>query len=372
LPEVESPELNDLNGANTISLRNTAHLAIRRLHLDGRQLNVAGVVAEADSAWNHDILLEHLRIRHHDGAQGNSGITTRSPAWNWVIRRNDIRDVGTGLYLGRPDGTGPFIGGLIENNFIADTLGYNLQIKHQNVRALLPNMPVELRQTVIRYNVFSKARRASGGAQARPNLLVGHGPPEGPGADDRYLIHANLFHENPHERLFQGEGNVALFNNLFINTVGDALLVWDHNGRPKNVSILQNTIVAQGFGIRIDAPDPAFRQVVAGNAVFAGQPLLLDGAVEADMNYFNTRAAADAWLMVVDADLARLDLYPRAQALRHGGEGGSGFDLPHLDRDYNGRVRQPTFWGAYASADPLNPGRVEGIGPAVSGCGPCR
>ena len=350
------------SGANTVSLRDAAHIKIRHLTLDGAQLNVAGVVAEASSSWTHDITLEHLRIRNHDVSQGNTGITTRSPAWNWVIRNNEIRDVGTGLYLGRPDGSGPFVAGLIENNLIAATLGYNMQIKHQNVRASVPGMPEEPRETVIRYNVFSKAERASGGGQARPNLLVGHWPPEGPGASDRYLIYGNLFHQNPHQRLFQGEGNVALYNNLFFNTYGDALLVWRHNDRPKQIHVLFNTIVAEGFGIRIDAPDPAYEQVVAGNAVFAGNPLAIEGAVAQNGNYSDTRARARDFLESPTPDLATLDLHPRAGALVYSGAALPDYGFPNLDRDYNGRPRALTPWGAYASQEDSNPGRTGGIG----------
>lgn len=360
------------SGANTISLRNVAHLVIRYLHLDGQQLNVAGVVAEANSGWSHHITLEHLSIRNHDRSQGNTGIITRSPTWDWIIRHNDIRDVGTGLYLGRPDGSAPFIGGLIENNFIVDTLGYNMQIKHQRERDLVPGMPTEPRQTVIRYNVFSKAARASSGAQARPNLLVGHWPPQGPGVDDQYLIYANLFYENPHEQLFQGEGHLALYNNLFINSRGDGLIVLRHNHVPKNISILHNTVVTAGFGIRIDQPDRDYQQRVAGNAVFAEQPLVLPRRVEQRGNYTAELATANERLVNPDAGLAGLDVYPRGYGLQSRDDPEWMVDLPDLDRDYNRRPRQPGWYGAYASGDPANPGRLEGVGPRVAGCEPCR
>lgn len=359
------------SGVNTISLIDAAHIIIRHLSLDGRKQNVAGVVAEGHGRYAHDITVEHLRIRNYDGAQANSGITTRVPAWNWIIRHNDIRDVGTGMYLGSSDGTAPFIGGLIENNFIADTLGYNLQIKQQNARDRLPGMPTEPRQTIIRYNVFSKAARADSGSRARPNLLVGHWPPSGPGMHDRYLIYANLFHENPHERLFQGEGNVALYNNLFVNKNGDGLIVMRHNHVPKDVHILHNTIVATGFGIRIDHTDRDYRQVVAGNAVFADEPLVLPRSVEEHDNHTADRAAAEALLSNPNADLPDMDFYPRGESLqtaRHI----DAIDLPKLDRDYNGRPRQRPFRGAYAGGEPVNPGRQGDIGPVVPGCGPCR
>ena len=359
-PQGEPAVLLGRRGSNTISLIDAAHIVIRHLTLDGRQHNIAGVVAEGHGHYAHDITIEHLRIHNYDGSQGNSGIVTRVPAWNWVIRHNEIRDVGTGLYLGRSDGAGPFINGLLEHNFIAATMGYNAQIKHQNVRDRLPGMPTAPQQTIIRYNVFSKAERASSGAQARPNLLLGHWPPQGPGEHDRYLVYANLFYENPHERLFQGEGHLALYNNLFINRRGEGLIVLRHNHVPKNISILQNTVVAAGFGIRIDQPDRDYQQHVVGNAVFAEQPLVLPRRVEQHGNYTAELAAANSLLVNPDAGLAALDLYPRGYALQSRDDPGWMVDLPDLDRDYNHRPRQPGWYGAYASGDAVNPGRLEG------------
>lgn len=346
-------------GYNTVSLINAAHIAIRHLTLDGRKQNVAGVVAEGHGSYAHDITLEHLRIHNYDGSQANSGITTRVPAWNWIIRHNEIRDVGTGLYLGRPDGSGPFINGLLEHNVIAATLGYNAQIKHQTVRDRLPGMPTAPQQTIIRYNVFSKAERADGSDRARPNLLLGHWPVEGLGSDDRYLVYGNLFYENPHERLFQGEGHVALYNNLFVNRSGDGVTLQRHNGAPGNVSILNNTVVTAGFGIRIDQPDRYYRQRVVGNAVFAGQPLVLPGIVEQVENYTAGLDAAASLLVNPDAGLPDLDLYPRGDRLRNRDASGELFDLPDLELDYNRRLRQLGWYGAHASGNTANPGRPE-------------
>ena len=73
---------------------------------------------------------------------------------------------------------------------------------------------------VIRRNVFSKSSNSSTGSLARPNLLVGHSPLSGTGVDDRYEIYGNFFFQNPTEALFQGEGNVALYDNLFVNASG--------------------------------------------------------------------------------------------------------------------------------------------------------
>jgi hypothetical protein len=62
----------------------------------------------------------------------------------------------------------PFIAGLIEHNLIVDTLGYNLQIKHQQPRSILSEMP-EGRSATIIHNVFSKANGRSK-ALPRPNV----------------------------------------------------------------------------------------------------------------------------------------------------------------------------------------------------------
>ena len=359
------------SGANVISLLDSAYVVIRHLTLDGRGRNVSGVVAEGHGTYAHDIVIEHLRIRNFDANLGNVGITTRVPAWNWVIRHNDIRDVGTGLYLGHSNGGAPFIGGLIENNFIAETLGYNAQIKHQHVRDQLPGMPTEPRETLVRYNVFSKAEGGRSDAHARPNLLLGHFPPEGPGSSDRYLVYGNLFHENPHERLFQGEGNLAIYNNLFLNRGGDGLIVMRHNHVPKDVQILRNTVVAEGFGITIADPDPAYRQVVAGNAVFAAEPLRLPRHISSNDNFTADRAAAITNLSNPDAGLADLNLYPLAHALQKETPIAFGDDLPGLEDDYNGRPRQEPTWGAYGSGHRTNPGRRGGVGPNVPGCAFC-
>lgn len=353
-------------GSNTIRLINAAHLVIRHLTLDGGGHNIAGVVVEHDSEYAHDITLEHLTIRGYDRSQGNSGITTRAPAWNWTIRHNDIRDVGTGMYLGRPDGTGPFVAGLLEHNFIGRTLGYNLQVKHQRPRTPRAGMPTEPHATIIRHNIFSKAERASSGHRARPNLLVGHFPPEGPGQDDWYWIYGNLFYQNPHQRLFQGEGRLALYNNLFFNDAGSALIVQPHNHIPKEVLIVHNTVVARGFGIRLVPGDRRYEQVIAGNAVFADPAIDAARTVQAETNHEAAFGRASAYLKRPRVGLVELDLFPLAGMLEYEGLPEIHSPLPpDLDRDYNDRARGEPRYGAYAGGRETNPGRREGIGPAA-------
>ncbi len=359
-------------GENTISLVDAEYVVIRHLTLDGGGEPVAGVVAEARGDGVHHVTLEHLTIRHYDHSQGNTGITTRVPARGWVIRHNEIHDVGTGMYLGQPDGTSPFVAGVIEHNHVHRTLGYNIQIKHQTDRDGIPGMPSQPYETRIRYNVLSKAERGSDGARARPNLLVGHFPPTGPGSEDRYRIAGNLFYQNPHERLFQGEGHIELHDNLFVNDAGDAMVIRPHNHVPRAVRIVNNTVLATGFGIRVDEPDRAYRQVVAGNAVFAGDPLQLSGGIAGDDNFTTSREDAVHYLLAPDAGLAALDLYPREGALPERAGSVSSAPVAGANRDYNGRLRERVVWGAYGGPPGPNPGRVDGIGPRVPGCAPCR
>lgn len=259
-------------GRNTVSIVDAMHVQIRGLHLEGRNVPVDAVKAEGHARFAHFITLENLRITGHAFSQQNVGISTKCPATGWVVRGNEIVGAGTGMYFGNSDGSAPFWGGLIERNVVRDTLGYSVQVKHQLSRPGLDGDEGPA-TTVIRENVFDKSRGGSAGELARPNLLVGHQPREGRGADDRFVIHGNVFLRNPHEVLFQGEGNLVLQDNLFFNPEGSAVLVRPHNALPQDVFILHNTVVARDAGIRLEGANPLRRQRVEANAVFAGTPL---------------------------------------------------------------------------------------------------
>ena len=343
-------------GHNTVSIINSSHVTLRNMELDGRGLPVDGVKCEGHADWAHHITLEGLRIRGHGNNQQTVGISTKCPAWNWVIRRNVIEGAGTGMYLGNSDGRAPFIAGLIERNLIIDTLGYNLQIKHQLPRPALEDMPSEKSATIIRHNVFSKAHGGSK-EMARPNVLVGHWPLTGHGADDQYFIYGNFFYQNPYESLFQGEGNLALYNNLFVNHFGDAVRIQPHNDTPRSISVFYNTIVASKNGIVLlrREGDPEYSQFVEGNAVFGGPPLSVPAGVSL-ANVAEHYEVAGRYLNAPFEPLEKLDMYPRPGRLKkiqmetrslHGYE--------DWDRDFNGNSRKESFAGAYAG-EGSNPG----------------
>jgi hypothetical protein len=257
-------------GANTVSLVDVRHLVLRDLELDGRNLPVDAVKAEGRSRHADFVTLERLTIHDHAASQQNVGISTKCPAFGWVVRANRIERVGTGMYFGDADGSDPFVGGVIEGNRVARTLGYNLQIKHQKTR---PAQPADRHDTVIRYNVFSKSD-ALPGPLARPNVLLGHLPLTGAGSEDRYLVYGNLFLHNPSEALLQAEGRLAAYDNVFINGSGDAIHIQPHNDVPRDMMIFSNTVLASGVGIQVrQAGATPYRQRVIANVVAAGAPL---------------------------------------------------------------------------------------------------
>lgn len=300
---------------NTISIIDSRHVTLRHLELDGRSLPVDGVKCEGHAAWAHHITLEHLLIQRHDHNQQIVAISTKCPAWNWTIRHNIIQNAGTGLYLGDSDGKAPFIAGLIEHNLVTDTLGYNLQIKHQRGRPVIDGMPQQDQVTIIRHNVFAKASQNKDPAMARPNVLVGHWPLDGPGKNDRYLIYGNFFYENAQEALFQGEGNIAIYNNLFVNHHGNGVHIQPHHDIPRDIHIFFNTVLANGVGIHhINPHDSApFSQWITNNVIFARK--LPTDATTIQNNFIQMLEAASQYLTQPFSPLEKMNLIPIHQAM---------------------------------------------------------
>jgi hypothetical protein len=343
-PEDRSAVFTAQECCNTVQLENAAHVGVRNLTLDGAGTD--GPFAVASRGNCHDINLEDLTIVNFGASQSIVGISTKGPAWNWVIRGNTIVGAGTGIYLGDSDGSAPFVNGLIEYNLVIDTLGYNLQIKHQAPRPMGVGLPTGASQTVIRHNVWSKARNAAGGPNARPNVLVGHFPLTGPGANDHYDVYGNFFYENPTEALFQGEGNLVLRDNVLVNRSGSAVHIQRHNDRPRSIVVIQNTVLAAGRGISLAGADPAYEQWVVGNVVFAAQPI---SAPSQSDNVTGPLREAAAHLAAPDAPLGRLDLHPRPGRLL-----GSPLNLKPLVEwlpgrrvDFDGQPRAGAVRGAY-------------------------
>ena len=341
---------------NTISLTKCSFIIIKNLKLDGLNLAIDAVKAEGTSGnWAHHITLEYLTIINYGSSQQNVGISTKCPAWNWVIRKNKIIGAGTGMYLGNSDGTKPFVNGIIEYNYIANTVGYNIEIKHQlnGQRELMPETSVD-GKTIIRHNVFTKDETSSTGGNARPNLLVGGFATSGFGSKDYYEIYGNFFYNNPVEALFQGTGNIMLYQNIFVNHFDPsgfrAVYITPQNGvSPQDIKVFHNTIWAlnSSGGIRLYTPNTSFKQYCYGNVVFA--PLPITNFSDSVNNITGSYSNLSAYVLSATANLNSLDLYPKSGQLK-------GVLTPETlfkgntdwDQDFNRDTYDWTYRGAYS------------------------
>ena len=350
-PAVISVDPGHVTCCNVIELADASYIAIRNLRVDSRGsrwangLNTAGIT--------HDILAENCTFVGQGARQQTVGISTKAAAWNWVIRGNTVIDAGTGMYFGNSKGDAPFINGVIENNLVVGSIGYNLQVKWQDA------YPREWRpvagplRTLIRHNVFVKTRAQASFAAtrvdgARPSVLVGGFPDSGPAANDRYEIYANFFLDNPDgEALFQGSGAIVLHDNIFAGGTYRAVSLVNHDRPIKRAYVYNNTVYARGRGI-----------VVSGNALedsmVNGNLVLADDGITAPVQSDNvvdalSRAAhyviKPAWVP------GEMDFRPRPGSLT-----GPPLDLSRYtthadyDRDFDGATKTGfTTRGAYAS-----------------------
>lgn len=332
---------------NTVEINGCSFLILSSITIDGK--NMGGCFGIDGNGSSHDITIENCILKNHAAAQSTVAIsTTGSPVWNWTIRGNVIENAGTGMYLGNSDGTNPFVGGIIENNLFKNTLGYNVQIKHQNKRPSIPGMPAQAR-TIIRHNVFSNVRRPAGKSHGRrPCLLVGTFPESGRGADDMYLIYGNFFYENcSGEALFQGEGNIAFYNNVLVNSSGDGLRIQKHNGVPRKIRIFHNTVIAKGRGISVSSGARRYKQLVFRNAVFAANPIKASGSSGNITSSFNS---ASSFLVSPNGGPGTMNLYPRPGKLKSKASLNEARGFPDWNLDFNNHPRRGIFAGAYEGA----------------------
>ncbi|MEI6089563.1 MAG: T9SS type A sorting domain-containing protein [bacterium] len=346
------------SGSNTISITKSSFLVIKNLQLDGKDISVDAVKAEGTAGnWAHHITLEYMNIINYGNNQQIVGISTKCPAWNWIIRKNKIIGAGTGMYLGNSDGGKPFVNGIIENNYIANTIGYNIEIKHQldSVRDDCEGTAVN-GKTIIRHNVFSKESNGSSGSMARPNLLVGGFPLKGWGANDYYEIYGNFFWQNPNEALFQGTGNICLYNNIFVNRFDSegfrAVYISSQNGvQPQNIKIFHNTLWVNNSsgGIRLYNANTKYLQYCNANAVFAASPIT--NFDNMDDNITDTYGNASIYVNSPTEDINTLNLYPKAGQLIGTQSSSDIFQtLNWWNKDFNGDSCTWVYRGAYSGS----------------------
>ncbi len=351
---------------NLVQLGGTAYVALKNITIDSAGLDaIDGINAKGNPT--HDILIENCVLIGQDNSQGTVAISTKSPAWRWTIRGNRIIEAGTGIYLGNSDGTQPFIAGVIEGNLFQNSIGYNMEIKHQvpyDTQGWVSQIPPEAHRTVIRDNVFIKEKNDWAPAQvvgARPNLLVGPFPDAGTGSSDLYEIYGNFFYKNPNESLFQASGRVAVHDNVFVASGAGHWSAYftDHNGMLKLAHVYNNTVYsASGGGIIFSVNARQWDAVVGNLIVTAGTGL--GGAItNSSGNLIGTVANAATYFASPSEVLGQMDFYPTVSCPGCNGTalGMSAFTAEtDYDRDFNRASKGgATFRGAYAGQG-TNPG----------------
>ncbi len=363
---------------NTVELKSSSYVAVKSITLDGKNLDGVFAVSAKDNLSNlvHHITIEGCTIVNHGASQQTVGISTKTPTWGWIIRRNTIVGAGTGLYLGNSTGDSPFIGGLIENNLVMNPVGYCLQVKWQKPRPTVAGMPTTPQTTIIRHNVFIKNDAPSPDGD-RPNLLVGGFPDSGPGVDDRYEIYGNLFLHNPREVLLQASGRVSIHDNLFVDGAKAAVLLQNHDLPLKQAHVYTNTIYDTAVGVSLGSAAPQGSALV-GNLIFSPSPVSGTFTDSRD-NLSDSVASAASYVTAPGKTLGQLDLYPLAGKCT-----GSALDLGAFKADtdhaldFNGTSKGSfTYRGAYAGSG-KNPGwklapEVKGtVAPPPGDAGPGR
>ncbi|MBI5326294.1 MAG: T9SS type A sorting domain-containing protein [Ignavibacteriae bacterium] len=341
------------DGSNTMDITDCSYIKIEGLKFDGQNLEVDAIKASGNSSnWAHHIWIHNNIIINHDPGQQIVGINTKITCWDWTISYNKIMSAGTGIYLGNSDGTMPFIRGIIEYNFVLNPVGYCMQIKHQNNRPDLPDIPTQPSSTIVRHNVFVKNDRESPDGD-RPNVLFGGQVLSSTGSDDRVECYGNFFYNNPREFLLQATGNVSVHHNIFVSSSQGAITFQTHNSRsPKEVFVYNNTVYDVGTGVRITNPVPTEKQIIMANAVFADNPINitsgednLTGEINEAGNYFNNPSSF----------IDEMDFYPKT------GTPKAKVDYLFMekdidyDKDFNSITMAISKYGAY-SGEGSNPG----------------
>lgn len=357
-PDEGVAEIRQTAVANCVELKQCSHVALKKLSiLGGGPQGISGLfgISAQGGLKNsvHHILIEDCIISDWNTSQQAVGISTKTPTWDWTIRRNIIRNCGTGLYLGNSNSADPFIRGVIEHNLVENPIGYCMEIKFQKPRPELPDMPTSASRTIIRHNVFIKNDAPSPDGD-RANLLIGGFPDSGPGSDDLYEIYGNFFWHNPRESLLQASGRVSIHDNVFADCPSaghSAISVRNHDLPVKLIHIYNNTICSAARGIRI-ASAAAEGHAIIGNLVFANEPLALHesitvvkenvtGPVEASVDYLNQPQMIPG----------EIDMHPRPSRCE-----GAPLDLSAFttetafDLDFSGASKgERRIRGAYAS-----------------------
>ncbi len=351
---------------NIVDITSSSYLAIENLDVDGNHVNGAFGISAGGGTSNlvHDIRVEGCTLVNIDNdgdpadlGQQDDGISTKTPTWGWIIRKNKIIGAGTGMYLGNSDGSDPFIAGVIDDNLIDKPTGYCIEIKQQNPWPSVMGIPAQPTTTIISNNVFIKVDHAATTSGPRPQLLVDGFPTSGPGAQNHYEIYGNLFFHDSDDYLLQATGRVHVHDNVFVDdaTYGGVNFTNHDSSTVIDAIAYNNTIYGVGTGIAFSnaASGTSF---AVGNAIFAQTAFSGMAATQQD-NVTDTVANAGSYVVSPSLMLGAMDFYPKAGSALHG----SVIDLSSVSSDvaynldFNGTTKDFTYRGAY-TGEGTNPG----------------
>ncbi len=343
---------------NTVELVDSSYVAIEHIRVDGK--SIAGVfgVSAKNGTGNvvHHIRIERCTFVGQNASQQTVAISTKTPTYGWVIRGNVIDGAGTGMYFGNSNYAEPFVGGIIEYNLVRNTIGYNLQIKNQNVwpsHQALPNESAP--RTILRHNVFVKDNTPSPDG-VRPNVFLGGPPPSGLGAESLVEVYGNLFVHNANESLLQATGRVSIHDNIFVDTSDIAVRLAAHDGFALlRARVYDNTFYGAKRAVFLGA-QPTQGDLVTGNLVFAD--MAFDGPFSGlGTNLVDTAANASNYVNKPSIMLGDMDLYPLSGKVETSPIDPTAFATDSdYACDFNGNLRKTfTHRGAYAG-EGNNPG----------------
>jgi hypothetical protein len=347
---------------NTIEIVDSSYVAIESLRIDSHHVNGAVGISATGGVSNvtHHIRIEGNVLVGQNGNQQTDGISTKTPTWGWIIRNNQILGAGAGLNLGSSDGTDPFVAGLIENNLIKNTIGYNLRIAYQTKFPSIDGLPAGPTSTIIRNNVFIKDDQRSPGGN-RPNVLLGAFPGDGSGSLNMYEVYGNYFLHNHREALLEATGRVTLHDNVFVDGPHEspAIVLQKKDDDLKVAYVYNNTVYTWERGIFFGSKALA-GDAVAGNLIFASNPI--SGPItHVSDNVVDTVENASKYVRLPSFEPGSMDFSPLPGKCQ-----GAAIDLSPFykdadyARDFNGRPKitgkgAVVFRGAYAG-DGANPG----------------
>jgi len=236
---------------NTINIEGATYLTIAGLEISG---NGDGINLKGDI---HDVTIENCVIHNVD-----VGIGVHSSARHLVIRRNEIRDTGSGgntgegMYIGCHDGSCAVTESMFEGNWIHDTLhasqGDGIEIK-------LGSWGNVVRDNVI-YNTHYPGVILYGTQGGAPNVV------------ERNALW------NCADSGIQAAADAIIRNNLILDCPDAGFTSHDHNGvRPGHLVFVNNTIVGGNPALRLSDWANRPGMVFANNAIYTSSDRVYAG-----------------------------------------------------------------------------------------------